>query len=180
LVRLFVAADLPEAVRAALPKGPDPPWRPVSRSSLHVTLAFLGEIASAMVPVVSGAVRKAVGEPGSVVGELRLLQTIALPPRRPRVLAVEIDDPAGSLAVLQERVADALVSAGVHEPERQPFLAHVTIGRARGPVGRPDVYLDVAPVAFAVPSVTVYRSITGKDGARYEALETVSLNSLDQ
>src|SRR4051812_6445078 len=101
-VRLFVALELPEDVRAALIA-----WRPearalrpVSDEALHVTLAFLGGRDEADVE----RIRSALEPLGRSVGELSLGGVRWLPPRAPRVLAVDVADPSGALAALQADV----------------------------------------------------------------------------
>lgn len=161
-MRLFVALDLPREVRealGALPLGEG--WRRVPVESLHVTLAFLGDLESAT-PVVD-SVRSALRP----VGRLSLGEAVCLPPRRPRVMAVRL---RGDLGEMQAAVAGALVAAGLYEPETRPFLAHVTIGRARD---RPSRELPAVPsLSFAAPSVSVYASHLSPKGARHEALAT--------
>ena len=167
MIRAFVALDLPSDVRAALPVPSDPPWRAVSRESLHVTLAFLGGVGEEALSSVQEAVRGAVRP----VGVLRCSRVLMLPSRRPRVLSVELEDPSGACVALQAAVAGALSAARVYEPERRRWLPHVTIGRARGAVDRRAPLPEVEPVEFVPPSVTVYRShLGGRGPARYEAL----------
>ena len=168
-MRLFVALDLPAAARAAMPV-PAGPWRAVAPESLHVTLAFLGSL-EAPEPVV--AAMPAVLPPA---GELRVGRALVLPPRRPRVLAVELEDPTGSCAAVQAAVARALSAAGLYEPEHRRWLAHVTVGRARGPVDRSAPLPVPEPVAFRPEAVTLYRSHLGGGPARYEAVASWSLS----
>jgi 2'-5' RNA ligase len=164
--RLFVALDLPEEVRAAIPAPPDPPWRRVPAENLHVTLAFLGSRDEEEIPRVAVALEGAV----TPVGTLTLGEVIALPERRPRVLAVRLDDPSGACRDCQASVSAALAAAGLYEPESRPWLPHVTIGRARGAVARGGTELEVPPLSFTPPSVTLYRSRPGRGGAAYESL----------
>ena len=129
-----------------------------------MTLAFLGslEAAEPVCEAVRGAMRPA--------GSLSLSEAVLLPPRRPRVMAVKL---AGEVGELQASVSGALAAAGLYTPEKRPFLAHVTIGRARG---RPSRSLPVVPpMSFAAPSVSVYSSVLSSKGARYEALATFPL-----
>jgi 2'-5' RNA ligase len=155
--RLFVALDLPADVREALPR-PAAPWRPVPVQNLHVTLAFLGDVdpqdAAAAVPTSFAA------------GPLRTAAAILLPPRRPRVLAVELEDLTGACTRLQAAVAAALVEAGVYEPESRPWLPHVTIGRTRERVRRDAALPPVSALEFLPEAVTLYDS----RGGRYEPL----------
>jgi 2'-5' RNA ligase len=171
-VRLFVALDLPEPVRAALPvPEPDGPWRAVPAPSLHVTLAFLGSLESPD-PVVAALPPELPG--AGVLGTGRLLR---LPPRRPRVLAVELEDPSGACVALQRMVSDALARAGVYEPERRHWLPHVTVGRARGPVDRDALLPAVERVEFVPETVTLYRSLLGRGPANYEPVHRWGLTA---
>ncbi|HET9102865.1 MAG TPA: RNA 2',3'-cyclic phosphodiesterase [Solirubrobacteraceae bacterium] len=135
---MFVALELPATVALGLSA-----WaqelaaegvRPVAAADLHVTLCFLGETAAASVDALGEAVAGAVGGAGPVA--LSVSGGLWLPRRRPRVLAVGVDGPG--LGALQARVAAALVAGGWYEPERRPYLGHVTVARVRfrgaGPV----------------------------------------------
>src|SRR5947209_8105808 len=103
-LRLFVALELPEDVRAVLEAwgrtvaelgGPAP--RPVPAGSLHVTLCFLGQVAPDQAEAVARACEVVRGSP---VGELRVSRGLWLPRRRPRALAVELEDPQARLSSL--------------------------------------------------------------------------------
>jgi RNA 2',3'-cyclic 3'-phosphodiesterase len=175
--RLFVALDLPAAARAALAefRGRADPhvWRPVADEALHVTLAFLGHLPEGSSQPAGTVVRACAGP----ATDLSLGSALPLPPRRPRVLTVEVEDRAGELAALQERLSEALSEAGLYEPERRAFRPHATVARLRAGeraprelgMGAPD------PVAFDGEAVTLYRSRLSRSGARYEPLERVAL-----
>ena len=104
-----------------------PGLRLVELASLHVTLCFLGSRAVTEVGKIAGACRAVAGlaAPDLTIGE-----ALWLPPRRPRVLTVELADAAGRLGAVQSVLSDALVAGGFYEPEARPFLAHVTVARA--------------------------------------------------
>ncbi|MDA0182168.1 RNA 2',3'-cyclic phosphodiesterase [Solirubrobacter phytolaccae] len=166
-MRLFVALDLPEDVRDALTaagQAADPEvWRPVKPESLHITLAFLGERPEEDVEAIAPVVLAE-----SVAPRLELGDVLLLPPRRARVLTVEIHGPLGDL---QARVSAGLEAAGVYTPETRPFRAHVTIARLRPRVRPPrEAPLALAPIAFAGPSVTLYVSRLHQHGATYQPL----------
>jgi 2'-5' RNA ligase len=178
-VRLFVAAGLPADVRTALHI-----WagaqaagveglRVVELGSLHVTLCFLGARPATEVDEIArtcGAVA------GLAAPELALGDALWLPPRRPRVLTVELADEAGRLAAVQSTLAQALVAGGFYEPERRPFLAHVTVARVRRDARiRPEPLAAPPPMRFAGTGVTLFRSRLGQGPARYEALASVTL-----
>ena len=99
-----------------------------------------------------------------------------LPPRRPRVLAVDLTDPEGACARLQASVSAALAAIGAYTPERRPFRPHVTVARVRKGA-RVDTGLPPMSVhdAFAAAALTLYRSRLSPKGARYEALDRTAL-----
>jgi 2'-5' RNA ligase len=178
-VRLFVALDLPPAARAALAAfraaAADPAvWRPVDDGALHLTLAFLGWRAEGDVPAVTALVEASAG--GVEAPPLVLGDALALPPRRPRVLAAEVHDEAAALAPLQAALSSRLAETGLYEPERRPFRPHVTVARLRRGARAPRaVPAGPEPVAFRGAAVTLYRSRLARSGASYEPLASVPL-----
>jgi 2'-5' RNA ligase len=173
--RLFVALDLPEAVRAALAA-----WgaRAVEHASgalgavppenLHLTLAFLGAREEAQAEAVGAIVAATAGATPC----LDLGDALWLPPRRPKVLTVEVADHTGALAGLHCSLIAALNQGAVFTPEARPFRPHITVGRVRRNQ-RIDVNFPGRPpptAAFPATALTLYRSITSPEGARYEPL----------
>jgi 2'-5' RNA ligase len=178
-LRLFVALDLPAEVRATLAAAgaaADPEvWRPVAPEALHLTLAFLGSRPPGDVDAIAPVLEAQAGTPAP---RLALANALLLPPRRPRVLAIALDDLGGTLAPLQARVSAGLAAAGVYTPEKRPFRAHITVARLR-PDARPE--RDAGPVLEAVPfsadSLTLYLSQLHPKGARYSPVTSVMLGS---
>jgi 2'-5' RNA ligase len=169
--RLFVAAELPQEVVDALVA-----WRPrddalrlVKPESLHVTLAFLGWRDEGEIDVIAPLLAP-LARP---VEALEVERARWLPPRRPRVLAVELADADGALAGVQRDVSAALAGAVDWKPERRPFLAHVTVARVRARPPEIDEPPRLGP--FAATSLTLFRSHMGQGGSRYEALARVAL-----
>lgn len=177
--RLFVAADLPLATRAAVARWrddhalPEAGWRPLPDESLHVTLCFLGGRPEGDIGPVGAAV---VGQALPATG-LSLGESLLLPARRPRVMALAIADPAGELAGLQARVAGVLEREFGAEPERRAFRPHVTVARARRDARAASAEPPPPPPRedFAAAALTLYRSRLGPRGARYEAVASASL-----
>jgi 2'-5' RNA ligase len=163
-VRLFVALDLPEAVRGALHDWAvsleDPALRLIAPESLHVTLLFLGESEPVPLP------------PAGAAPLLR----IARPRRTPRVLAVSLEDPSGRAAELHR----AVVETAGREPETRPFWPHVTVARPRDRRGRPRRGALPPPPAleFSGAALTLYRSHLGHGPARYEAVTSAPFSTL--
>lgn len=173
-MRLFVAADLPPAIsRALAARGRELEacggWRGIDAASIHVTLAFLGEHSEEDVEPIASVMAPA----WRAVGGLALGDELGLPPRRPRVTAVAIEDPLGALAALQGDVATGLAAAGLHAPERRTFLPHATVARRRsGPAGAPPAP-SWDPGRFEVVHLTLYASELSPRGASYEVLARV-------
>jgi RNA 2',3'-cyclic 3'-phosphodiesterase len=180
--RLFVALELPGDVRATLSDWGRAQLTDVARlrrvrtESLHVTLCFLGAQPVSAMAGITAACQVAASLPAVA---LSLGETLWLPQRRPRVLAVSLADEQRRLAALQSELSAALHAGGFYEPERRPFLGHVTVARvASGTRQRP---LEVPPppaLHFDATGVTLYRSWLGSGpGGRggYEALSTVAL-----
>ena len=170
-MRLFVAVDLPDAVvdrlvghgRALAAAGG---WRALDAAAIHVTLAFLGERPPAEVEPIAAELAAA----WRPVDGLRLGADLRLPPRRPRVAAIAIEDPRGELARLQADVSARLAALAVHTPERRRFLAHATVARrSRGTEGR-VAPLEAGDDELAVSSLALYASRLTPAGARYHAL----------
>ena len=178
-VRLFVALDLPEPVRAALlewraAQAPLQGLRLTSPAALHATLCFPGWRPTEEIAPVAESCATATG--GCERPRLRLGESLWLPPRRPRVLSVALEDPTGVLGRLQASLSAALSKGGWYEPESRPYLAHVTVARmpARSRVRAVELPSPRA-LEFNAPSVTLYRSRLERGGARYEALATTLL-----
>ncbi len=177
--RLFVALELPALVRDALVR-----WRSealhdplglrlIAPDQLHVTLCFLGWRAAAEIDDIRAACGVMAGEP---IAELRLGDAIWLPTRRPRVLAVELDDPGGALARAQSSLSRALQAGGWYTPESRPFRAHVTVARvARGASVRAHQLPRPPALALRGSRASLFRSLPGPGGVRYERLGTVEL-----
>jgi 2'-5' RNA ligase len=176
-MRLFIALDLPAGVRADLAAWADgaapAEVRRVPADNLHVTLAFLGA-RGADDPAL---LRALLPEVARALPELRTAGALWLPSRRPGVLTVALEDEP-ALAGLQGDLVAALHAAIGFEPERRRFRPHVTVGRvARGV--RIDTRRALEPAApaldFKALGVTLYRSRTSADGARYDRMGGVEL-----
>lgn len=136
-MRLFVALDLPEQVRAALAE-----WgaqaveragdvlRAVPPENLHLTLAFLGAREEAQAEAIGAIVTTSAGN----TCNLSLGAPLWLPPRRPGVLTVEVSDATGALAGLQTRSPCALARRTAR-PE--PRVSLRRSGTRRGSHGTP-------------------------------------------
>jgi RNA 2',3'-cyclic 3'-phosphodiesterase len=183
--RLFVALDLPEAVRAGVIAWgrkalADPALRPVAPESLHITLAFLGWLPEREIPRLGEIVAAGQGPAPTI----ELGDPVPRPDRgRPRLFALSVGSP-GAVA-LQAHLQERLVVARLYEPEKRPFWPHVTVARVRREErGSKRVALvsrlpEALPQALLQPAVcrrmTLYRSELQPQGAQYTPLAQVEL-----
>jgi 2'-5' RNA ligase len=144
--------------------------RPVAAESLHVTLAFLGSRPVGEVEPIGAAVAGAVS--GLPAARLGVVGVKGVPPRRPRLFALDLLDPGGAAAAVHAAVSEALANGGYYKPERRPFWPHVTVARVRGRAGGRVESLASAPPerSFTAREVALYRSHLSPRGSRYEAL----------
>jgi len=173
---MFVALDLPARARLELAAWRDSlvegrrDLRPVGPEALHVTLVFLGWQDEAAAPAIAEA---AFGTAASAVAPvLRAAGVRPLPPRDPRLFALDLEDEDGRASAVQAGVSDALAAGGWYEPEKRPFWPHITLARVkrreRRVAGLPGVPPPGEP--FEAHELTLYRSILRPQGALYEPL----------
>ena len=177
-LRLFVAAQPPQAVcdeltgwaRRAV--GRSSALRRIDSGSLHLTLCFLGE----QPPSAVGEIADVLGGLAELAAAVQELHTGApawLPPRRPRVLAVEVGEDGEALSTLQQSLSRELASAIGWEPPRQRFRPHITLARMR-PGGEPARELPPTPaLTFAPEAITLLRSELDPGGAIYTPIAAV-------
>jgi 2'-5' RNA ligase len=180
---MFVALDLPAGARAELAAWRDElvegrrDLRPVRPEALHVTLVFLGwqdEAAAEAIAAASFAARPAAPAPVLAPTEVR-----PLPPRDPRLFALDLDDEDGRARTLQAAVSDALEAGRWYRPEKRPFWPHITLARVKRGERRVPALQGPPPpaAAFTGAELTLYRSTLRPQGALYEPLARTPLAS---
>lgn len=186
-VRLFVALDLPDGIKAGIATWGkrelrDPALRAVAEQALHITFAFLGHRPEAEVDEIASVV----AESGGPAATVALLE----PQQRPlggraRVFALPARS-EGALA-LQAGLRERLVAAGLYEAESRPFWPHVTVARVRaeGRGSRRPALVEKPPKSlsqdllqpFEAVRLSLYRSELQPRGARYVPLAQVELSA---
>lgn len=179
---MFVALDLPEPARAAIASWRDGlvagrrDLRPVAPEALHVTLAFLAwqdvEDAERIAETAFSAA-EGVGAPRLSAAGVR-----PLPPRGPRLFALELEDEGERAVKLQAAVSDALEAGRWYRPEKRPFWPHVTLARVKRGERAAPLEARAAPAeAFDADGITLYRSTLRPQGALYEPLGRARLRT---
>ncbi len=177
--RLFVAAELDDAARAACAdfaarlRARRWPGRWVAPENYHLTVAFLGGVDEERVPAVGAALRALA--PARRGFALALDAVGAFPsPRRPRVAWAGPHAPPPDFAALCGAVRAALSGLGFAFDERAD--PHVTLARADGRTPLPTL-APPAPTVLRVDRLTLFESVTAPEGARYTPLERYELAS---
>ena len=174
--RLFLALDLPEPARASIAAWRDElisgrgDLRPVRAEALHVTLVFLGWQDESAAPRIAEAAIEAL--PGGPAPRLTPVGIRAVPPRGPRLFALDLEDEGGRSTALQAAASAALEAGGWYRPEKRPFWPHLTLARAKRGERRVRPIEDGPPPPdpFDAVAVTLYRSTLRPQGALYEPL----------
>lgn len=183
--RLFVALDLPDAVRREIGAWgagalTDRALRPVAPENLHITLAFLGYRPEKEVERIAAVIEESAA-PAPLV---ELLDPVPRPPRgRARLFALPAVSPGTEL--LQAGLEERLVATRLYEPEKRSFWPHLTVARVR-PEGRgsrrpmavgevPKGLPESLSEAFYGIRIVLYRSVLQPSGAHYAPLAQVKL-----
>ena len=171
-MRLFIALDLPNDIRARLSclAAGVPGVRWIPPENLHLTLRFVGEVDG-------GAAEELDAELAAIdLGAFALTLSgvgVFERGRHPHTLWAGVAaEPA--LPCLHERIELAAQRAGL-EPESRRFKPHVTLGRLKQRPGHHLVdWLEVNSLLragpFTVCGFTLFRSHLGRGAAHYEAL----------
>lgn len=187
-MRLFVAIDLDDLARQAIaaeqlriagslaPRHSSIRW--VDPARLHLTLAFLGQVAETVTPAIVEAMSTAI----DVARFTAVFQGLGVfpPHRAPRILWLGVSDGARQMGLVHEAVASRLRALGVAVEERS-FHAHLTLARWRtsraGDAPRALACDRRAIVADAtVDHVTLYHSQRLPAGPRYLPLARATLS----
>jgi len=188
-VRLFLAVDPDEAaraglaalqaglVRAAADSASALRW--VAPAVAHITLHFLGEVATARVDGLVGAL----GPSASVAPfEIALGAPEVSPPSGPpRVLWMPVARGRAELAALHRELGERVRAAGL-SVEARPFTPHLTVARVRDRRGaRPlaarvgDVHAP--PIRWRIDRATLFESDLSGRTPQYRARHVIGLGS---
>jgi 2'-5' RNA ligase len=188
--RLFVAIELPDNIGEAL-EAPlqsldplDSVVRRSRRTSIHLTLAYLGMVDSTRVPEIASRLRSATATASPFTVEVSgagMFPSVS----RPQVLWAGIGgDDRPRLLELAARVADELREVGF-EPEKRAFHPHLTLGRVRRPPHPTEQqalrewlaeWRDRPYGQLPVSAVSLMRSQLSNGPPTYTRLETFRLN----
>lgn len=184
-MRLFIALNLPAEERRRIHRAASPlreagyPVRWLDPDRYHLTLKFLGNVRSELVPVVESVVDRVAATTPTfplAIGGFGAFPTI----RRPRVLWIGVS-PVPALRCLKQDLEWALADHGF-ERETRAFHPHVTLGRADEEEGA-GVFRGLDEKAAELEyrgkveakTVDLMRSHLSRAGARYSVLRQGTL-----
>lgn len=136
LLRAFIAVEIPPEIHQAIEKKTAPiraalnknlvRWVPTG--NIHLTLKFLGDVSPTNLEMLAQMLNVEVSKHQTF--EMKFEGLGAFPnPRRPRVIWIGIQAPAG-LEALQHGIEAATATLG-YPPEKRPFSPHLTVGRVK-------------------------------------------------
>jgi 2'-5' RNA ligase len=182
MLRLFVAIDPPEPVRAALDELPRPmrdmAWTP--RQQYHLTLRFIGDVPAEK--------REAIEQALSAIRVESFILPVggigSFPPNRPpRVVWVGVGQAHPRLFQLRQRIDDALLAHGLPDLDVRRFEPHFTLGRC-GPASSAEevaqllrAHREFEAPPFRADAFTLYRSEPRAGGAVHTPLLRVALKA---
>ena len=179
-MRLFVALDLSNAVRAGIAnfcetlRADFPSARWVRSEGIHVTLKFIGEVSDGRVEQIEDALGTVVC---NAAVEMRFRGTGFFPNEwRPRVFWIGIEA-TPNLAEIAAQFETMLEPLGIARESRE-FKPHLTLARieeTRGIEKLHDAIRRIGPVDFGTVRTNemyLYRSELGRGGAKYTRLKT--------
>jgi 2'-5' RNA ligase len=184
-MRLFIALEISEPVRREVARRlaglrdrlPNARW--VDPANLHLTLAFLGEVAEDRVPALTERLREAFAPFPRL--PMRISGAGTFPPNQPaRVAWLGLDAP-DDLQALQAAATQAAVEAVGHEPEEREYRAHITLARCPSPWRRDasDRFIAAFPGEIGPPFVVghgvLMQSKLSPKGARYQVVAELPL-----
>lgn len=190
MTRTFIALEMNENLQSHLEQViqqvkqalPDIHW--VNPRSIHLTLAFLGELNDAQLADATQAAEAAAQQVKAFHYRLTRLSIFGTS-RHPRVLWMGIDEPSGTLNTLQHILYQQLGQRGF-ELDKRPFSPHLTLARAKAPLSPPEQQyvqqlLDekqqgiISPELYSARHMNVMKSELSRAGAKYTLLQAYPL-----
>jgi 2'-5' RNA ligase len=150
--------------------------RLVAPAALHVTLVFLGWMPEKEIGRIGELTQAAI--PAGERPVLAAASVKLLPPRRPRLFALDLSDTGDRAVAVQRAISDALEAGKLYTPEKRPFWPHITLARVKRNAFSPPLESGAPPPPadpWQAAAVTLYRSTLLPQGARYDALERIEL-----
>jgi 2'-5' RNA ligase len=190
-LRLFVALNIPEAVKAEMAKAQSELKQVLSAGlvrwtrpeQFHLTLKFLGNVDGCQTTGLTEAVQAAIRPFPALT--LQMAGIGFFPdPRSPRIVWAGVHDAEQRLATLQQ-VVEAATAKFTSEPAVEKFSGHVTLARIKR-IGAREKRLLTSMAAtmkdrifgtWTAREVEILRSELSSEGARHAVVTSLDLSS---
>ena len=188
-VRSFIAIELPDEVKSGLVRlqaqlktGKQPPVKWVAPDGIHLTLKFLGNVASDKINEITTAIEAAVH--GIPPFQLEVKDLGVFPNlRRVQVVWVGVSGDTAQLNQLQQHIESNLAPLGFPR-ETRAFKPHLTLARLREQAspderqifGQLITNTEFTEVyGFSVDAINLMRSELTREGAIYSQISSAKL-----
>jgi 2'-5' RNA ligase len=180
VIRAFFALSIAEQLEQQLVQACDQlgarlgktPLRWVPAENYHITLAFLGDVPSELLPLLSDITDAVAADHAPF--ELSL-ETLAWFPsaNKPRQL-VALLKPSAALAQLHKQLNSRLASVGL-TLEKRRFRPHITLARAGRSLTAMPFEQPLAQACFEADELVLFESQLHSSGSRYSPLAVALL-----
>lgn len=183
-MRLFFAVDVPMVPglspaldRLKAVQGAKVP----SADSLHITLKFIGDVETDIVPSLTDALERSVADIPSFTMTLRSIGCFP-DASRPRVVWAGVED-GGVMKMIADRLEEEACGLGI-AAEKRGFRPHLTLARLRQPVpSLMNRFEDLSGVEMGkvkVTDVKLKSSILTPSGPRHSVIHSSILDDVDK
>ncbi len=176
-VRAFIAIELPESVKSFLKsisaelKKCGGPVKWVRPEGIHLTLKFLGSVPNDLLHRIQEAAQPLFEKQQPT--QLHVCNLGAFPDlKRPRVVWAGLEDPAGVLVPLVNRLETVMEPLGFPK-ENRPFNPHLTLGRFKSNERNSELIeairqkMDITGPSFVADHAVLFESVLKPSGAEY-------------
>ncbi len=188
--RLFLAVDLNLAVVEKLARlqeemveriksVEDVSLRPTNPANIHVTLKFLGDVETDLIPQLESKLTELVKPLFPFEVTCRGLGVFPKP-SRPRILWAGLDEKGSEVMGLLQQAIEADFETLGFEPDERDYRPHVTLARVKGR-GRVDLsemieeFSDLNFGSSYIRDIILYESSLRTEGAQYQVLNRFNL-----
>ncbi len=181
-IRAFIAVELPDSVKEFLEDvssrlkkcGADVKW--VKSNGIHLTLKFLGQMDTDLIPIIESNLRPIFARQKPFV--LHVSGLGAFPGlARPRVIWAGLNDPERITPLLASKVEEILEPLGFQR-EKRALAPHLTLGRVRSNKNCGDLIeavrqsMDISGPTFEADHAVLFQSVLKPAGAEYSIISS--------
>ncbi len=187
-IRSFLAFELPSNIMAEVKRiygevrktGLEAGW--VRPENIHLTVIFMGDVNEKEIDAIISSIDPIAPKykPFDIsLGRMGLFPGI----KRPRTIWLGLNGDIGGIASLKSELEKPLESFGI-EPEKRAFRPHLTLGRFRKPVNKPDIlkkvmddYANISGPTGMLDRLVLFKSELKPGGSVYTQIHSWPLQA---